>query len=321
MIDLKHKGDLEIDGNIQITGGTISINGNPIGGGDEWTGGTQYVLVKAEGTDIENAAELQAAYDLAVSLSASSTNRITIVASPGNYNFSASTFTMDTEYIDLVSLDGNRSVVFNAPFDVNNFISGSINITANNVFVKGIDVVFKNFSIGTNLNLLKIENCKGGTWSFGGGINFSNPESKIINGVFIDCQGGDGSFATSQGTASGVFINCVGGGASFANIGTASGTFTNCVGGVDSFGWSGTASGTFTNCTAGEDSFGGEGGVASGIFTNCVGGLGSFGGGVNGTLTGKLYRCQLTDGTFQTPTGSGGIVLGVDGDDDVINLP
>ncbi len=33
MINLKHKGDLEIDGNIQITGGTITIDGNPIGGG------------------------------------------------------------------------------------------------------------------------------------------------------------------------------------------------------------------------------------------------------------------------------------------------
>jgi hypothetical protein len=32
MINLKHKGDLEIDGNIQITGGTINIDGNPIGG-------------------------------------------------------------------------------------------------------------------------------------------------------------------------------------------------------------------------------------------------------------------------------------------------
>jgi hypothetical protein len=33
MINLKHRGDLKIDGNIQITGGTITIDGNPIGGG------------------------------------------------------------------------------------------------------------------------------------------------------------------------------------------------------------------------------------------------------------------------------------------------
>jgi hypothetical protein len=37
MINLKHKGDLEIDGNIQITGGTITIDGNPIGGGVKTT--------------------------------------------------------------------------------------------------------------------------------------------------------------------------------------------------------------------------------------------------------------------------------------------
>ncbi len=35
----------------------------------------------------------------------------------------------------------------------------------------------------------------------------------------------------------------------------------------------------------------------------------------------KFKSCQLTDGTFETQTGSGKIVLGIDGNDDVINLP
>jgi hypothetical protein len=76
-------------------------------------------------------------------------------------------------------------------------------------------------------------------------------------------------------------------------------------------------SGTFENCQGGDASFGNFG-TASGTFTNCIGGDSSFG--VDGTLSGKLYYCRLTSGAFETPTGSGKIVLGIDGDDDVINL-
>ena len=64
----------------------------------------------------------------------------------------------------------------------------------------------------------------------------------------------------------------------------------------------------------------GGGGFLYGTFTNCVGGIDSFGGN-GGTLEAKLYRCQLTSGTFETPTGSGKIVLGIDGSDTIIDLP
>jgi hypothetical protein len=356
------------------------------GGGLE---GTQYLFVAANGTDIENAAELQAAYDLAKTMSPSATNRITVIAAPGNYNF-GSAFVMDTQYIDLVSLDGNRSIVFNG--------TGTISITANDVFVKGVNVLTKNFTIENNLNLLKVENCQGGDNSFGGqgiasgtfinciGGGESFGGQGIASGTFINCQGGSGSFG---GTASGTFINCQGGDISFGGVGTASGTFTNCqggdlsfggtasgtftncVGGDVSFGGGGDASGTFTNCQGGNESFGGVGtasgtftdcigdilsfggegqasgtftncqggelsfgyfGTASGTFTNCVGGDGSFGsngnasgtftncvggvdsfGGNSGTLSGKLFYCRLTSGTFPTVSGSGVTVLCIDG--------
>jgi hypothetical protein len=60
--------------------------------------GTQYITVYAKGTDIENATELQAAYNTAKTMNPLSTNRITIIAAPGNYNFDSSYFTMDREY-------------------------------------------------------------------------------------------------------------------------------------------------------------------------------------------------------------------------------
>ena len=113
-------------------------------------GGTQYVFVAANGTDLQNAAELQAAYVTAQGMSPSITNRITVIAAPGSYNFSTANFVMNTDYIDLVSLDGNKSIVFNG--------SNTIEITTNDVFVRGVDVGTLNFTIANSLNLLRVEN-------------------------------------------------------------------------------------------------------------------------------------------------------------------
>jgi hypothetical protein len=260
--------------------------------------GTQYVYVTANGTDIENAAELQAAYTTAQGMSPSIINRITVVAAPGNYNFDASQFVMDTEYIDLVSLDGNKSIIFNSS---NNL--GTINITANDVFVRGIDVQSKNFTIASNLNLLKVENCKGGQYSFGAGLTAS--------GTFTDCIGGDrafGGYNVVAGTASGTFTRCIGGIFSFGGNGTASGTFTDCVGGNLSFGGNAIASGTFTRCIGGNSSFAGSSaGNASGLFIDCYGPEFCFGGG-GGLSSGTFIRCRAITQSF-TCTSSTGVFL------------
>jgi hypothetical protein len=325
------------------------------GGGLE---GTQYVFVQANGTDVENAIELQAAYDLAITkiqtfdvLSApydlpsqqtptemafidfggtlpvlivgqtytfnvegvdmigevvmanfpyrvefptaftynggdvrvyvSVTTKSIVIAAPGNYNFENGNFIMDTEYVDLVSLDSNRSIVFNG--------ANTIQITANNVFVKGVDVQRKEFKIGNNLSKLNAESCTGGNDSFG--------KNLIVSGTFT---------------------NCIGGIFSFGAYGTTSGTFTNCQGGDVSFGGgNGTASGTFTNCQGSYGSFGGGGATASGTFTNCQGGNNSFGGG--GTASGKLYYCRLTLATFPTVSSGGRTVLCIDGNNNQNN--
>jgi hypothetical protein len=261
-----------------------------VGGGG--ISGTQYIFVQANGTDTQNATELQNVYTTAQSMSPSISNRITIVAAPGNYNFGVSAFTMDTQYIDLVSLDGNRSIIFNSSNS-----GGTISVTANDVFIKGVDVLTKNFTIATNLNLLKVENCNGGDYSFGGdlsgGIVVIN-----VSGTFISCEGGEYSFAGGSNPASGVFTNCTAGNYSFGSLGGASGNFTNCKGGDYSFAGDGAnASGTFTNCNGGDYSFGTTGGQASGRFVNCTGGLSSFGGG--GTANGVFINCQGSDqGSF-----------------------
>jgi hypothetical protein len=320
--------------------------------------GTQYVFVQANGTDVENATELQAAYDLAKTMSPSADNRITVVAAPGTYKF-PSTFVMDTEFIDLVSLTGNRDVIFDIDvvdpfqydpitFDITSIGEGLL-IDTDNVFVKGIKGKLRqstncnNFfglgedyvlpiQIADNLPNIVIENCEGGPFSFGGDFTFRNNPINA-SGTFTNCIGDSGSFGGDGGTASGTFTNCIGDSDSFGGYGgTASGTFTNCIGADESFGGYGTASGTFTNCEGGEDSFGGDGGTASGTFTNCIGDSGSFGGdggtasgtftnceggedsfGGSGTLSGKLYYCRLTAGSFVTVSGGGITRLCIDG--------
>ena len=266
-IDLKHNG------NIEVTNGVITIDGSPIGNGLK---GTQYVFVAANGTPTENAAELQTAYNEAKTMSPSASNRITVICGNGNYDFS-SDFVMDEQYVDLVSLDGNRSVVFNG--------TGTISITANDVFVKGVNVGTKNFTIEDDLTLLKVENCQGGNGSFGG--------SRTASGTFTDCQGGELSFG-GFGIASGTFTDCQGGFGSFGYFGEASGIFTNCQGDFRAFGSLGIASGTFTDCQSGDESFGG-----------------------NGQLSGKLYYCRLTSGIFETVSGAGVTVLCIDGNNQI----
>lgn len=353
------------------------------GGGLE---GTNYVYVAANGTDVENAAELQAAYDEAanlVSFTSSwvnfnifgavgfgggayeiyfnpSTNffqsgttytikingieytgftgfvygssayfltnapdgltitsfevldvsvkRATVIAAPGYYNFENTNFKMNQEYVDLVSLDGNRSIIFNSQNAL-----GTISVTADNVFVKGVDVSSngKSFLIASNQSNLIVENCKGGNNSFGDHVFFNSKTS----GTFIDCEGGDYSFGSGLNTlyssnASGIFINCKGGDYSFGSGGltTASGTFTNCVGGLFSFasGFGGTtASGLFNNCVGGSYSCG-HGADLSGTFNNCIGGQDSWN---TNNLTGKIYFCRSTGGQTAPQPSLGGAIV------------
>jgi hypothetical protein len=276
-------------------------------------------------------------------MSPSATNRITVVAGIGNYDFGSSSFDMDTQHIDLVSLDGNRSIVFNSSNS-----GAGIFVSANDVFIKGIDTQSKPFRIGDNLNLLKIENCKGGNASFGGNNNVPPPNNFSavnVSGTFTNCEGGSISFGGGGGTASGTFIDCIGGSSSFGSSDSgnslASGIFENCKADASSFGGGlngNEASGTFTNCKAGSTSFGGSfAGIASGTFIRCEGGGSDFGGDSGtltgtltdcvsegffafsrgGTLSGKLYRCRNRTSTFPNVSGGGVTVLCIDGNNQI----
>lgn len=119
--------------------------------------GTNFLFIPGSGTNLENATTLLAAYNFAKLLTPnsnpiSSTNKFTIIIGPGYYNFS-SNLVLDTPYINIVSLTGNSDIIFNG--------TGTISITANNIFLRGFDITTKNFLIGTSLTGIILEDCIG----------------------------------------------------------------------------------------------------------------------------------------------------------------
>jgi hypothetical protein len=259
--------------------------------------GSSAVYVKGEGSNIQNAAELQAVYNAAKTMSPALGNKITVIIAPGKYEFGATAFVHDAPYIDLVSLTGEADVFIgsteeNTEYD---YIYG-IKVTADNTLLKGVNCGSNTFYIADSLDYLTCTNCIGGYLSFG--------SEGTVSGTFNNCIGGLCTFG-SYGTASGTFNNCTGGDYSFGSSGTASGIFINCKGGDYSFGCGNTASGTFKDCTGYYGSFGGYAGYASGTFNNCTGGDYSFGSG--GTADGTFNNCTGGDTSF----GSNGTASGV----------
>jgi len=274
--------------------------------------GSNYIFVEANGTPIQNSGYLSSSYDLAKLTNPTGSDRFSVLLGPGYYEFN-SDFIIDTEYIDVVSLTGDRDVYITG--------SGTIVIIADNVYVKGIDVGSKNFTITGSFPNTIIKNCKGGDESFGGDSNSSSFNPFTMAGTFIDCEGGDYSFA-GNGFAYGTFINCIGGDYSFGNF--CDGIFTNCGGGNNSFAYQGNIEGgLIENCTGGEQSFAFNGSIISpSVLKNCTGGYGSFTD-ANGAIEGLLQNCKLNSGNFSaltsSVTGNGGIRECINDDNTAIN--
>jgi hypothetical protein len=271
--------------------------------------GPNYTFVEANGSPTQNGISLSASYALAKTTNPSATDRFSVLLGPGKYEFTSS-FVLDTEYIDIVSLTGDRDV----------YITGSntIVVDTNNAYVRGIDVGTNNFTITGSFPNTIIKNCKGGDESFGGYPpptpgDFTAP-GYFIASTFIDCEGGDYSFA-SNGSAYGTFINCVGGNYSFGQF--CDGIFSNCEGGDYSFAYQGNIEGgLIENCTGGIFSFASIGDIGLLVETatvkNCTGGLNSFAQGIS-NVYGLLQNCKLTLGDFTSTianviSGSGAVI-------------
>ena len=277
------------------------------------------VVVETTSNAKTNGAALIAAYTAAKALTPngeelSATNRASVIIPPGVYDLGSgegyTPLTLDTEFVDLIGLTSDRKSqhIKGTPPATN---SGVIVQTADDVHISNLTVeILTAYGISqgdntdsaayfpsTNLSNTIVDNVyfKGDEegantilWSMRIGV-------LEYSGTFNNCTGGYYAFG-SFGTASGTFNYCTGGGAAFGGGGTASGTFNYCTGGLSAFGGCGTASGTFNYCTGGEAAFGGDGGV----------------------LSGKLYYCRLTVGSFQTLAEGGKLRACIDGSDTFI---
>lgn len=265
------------------------------------TRGANYIIVKGTGTPVENAVELQEAYNYATTVEPNGNpldlaNRFTIVVSPGYYDFNSAyetAFEISYSYIDLTSLTGNKDVIIQGGI----FLSNGLSNISNMIITNGIFTVPNDY-VGVITNCESLEN-----FSFSPGTT-----SGTFTGTFIDCVAGDYAFGFYQEVV-GTFKNCTAGAYSFGssddiNIasGYAQGIFTDCVAGSYSFGVYGGANGTFTNCKAQNYSFG-YGCDASGSFTNCKGQEFCFGVGdvaleILTSASGTFIDCQADNYSF-----------------------
>ena len=362
-----YAGTLTINGDLvvttNLTAESITLGGMTE---TNWTGvgsvplqGYKYVVVTEGTNDVQRGNNLQAAYSTATTLGPTSSNRVAVIVTPGAYNLGSTSLVMNTSYVDFIGLVPSQMTSRQV------FTNSAGGISTKTIANVQCPVLIYSSASGTlvqNVDYIRIESVI--LTNTGSGSAYANPPEYNVNtvlrhvsmssmqprnsyagqyidcvcsttafgnagawGTFIECVGGDNSFAggdsggmPSGSAANGTFIDCTGGDYSFAGgEGDASGTFRGCVGGFDSFaGTSGSANGTFIDCVGGNNSFAGydgslsqDNGTASGTFVNCVGGDGSFAGGQNtggndasGTFTecvGGANSFGGNGGTLDTP--------------------
>ena len=223
--------------------------------------------------------------------------RTTVIVAPGVYTFPiADSFDINTPYIDIVSLTGNRDVQIN----------GCIVSAGANVYLKGINAgTDKIIILNSTENSLIFENCIAlGTESFSQKLNANGN----LYGTFIECEGGISSFNPFNGDidATSKFVRCKSLDGSFGGTGYSTldiyGYFEDCEGRSNCFGYSnrdgaGHVTAIFKRCKATNYSFGNNCIITGSKFIECeVEGDNSFGSGdteyvgssINNT---EFFRC------------------------------
>jgi len=262
--------------------------------------GHDYIYIQAKGTAVENMNELKTVYASLTSPGASTNGNPrqpkTIVLGPGIYmdlgsdQMTPSSFQLNKERIDIVTLTGNCDALF---------LTG-IHVYANDVHIKGIDSGTNAFNVNNNLPLLVLENCNGGNRSFCFGTTFS--------GKAINCNAGNESFAGDDdgtgGIFSGIAINCTAMGFSFGSgtgtggTGSFTGTAINCIS-VDNDCFGGAhMSGKLINCRLTDADYSFPDVEIGGHLIDCINGDGSVVNSDDKSLL-KKYAVTIGDG-FET---------------------
>jgi len=293
------------------------------GGGGSGLEGTNYVFVSGNGTDVENAAELQTAYDLAIIKASPIVTPINMVVSSvfdtggGTYQISLSNFSdvnyfTSGQFYDVVINGTQYSMFVNGIMSnilfVNNLVPGlsftsfTFLQTTNPIVTVVVAPGYYNFEntaftiFVENINVVSLTGNRDVFITGGGqnlGYDFSNimvyADNILVKGLVTDIV-----FFVENDLGNTIIENCKGGDYSFgySNFNLNS-TFINCEAANYSFAFLGTASGTFINCKAVERSFGTS---SSGTFIDCEAGVNSFG--YFGSAYGLFKNCTAEENSF-----------------------
>jgi len=214
-----------------------------------------------------------------------------LIIGPGEYNI-ATPLVIDN-YVSVVSLTGQRDVIISGS-DVQ--VTAGANIEGE--IICGLNLKNTKFIVDSGLDLITFKNIKAlSNFSF----DNNNVPGGSLSGTFIDCEGGERSFASSLGAnASGTFIGCKVSGNSFgSNDGITSGRFIDCEStSVRSFGaYSQQTGGYFRNCTGGGQDFGFTSIDINAVFDSCNSGTSGFAS-YSVTNSGTFRNCHSGSQSF-----------------------
>jgi len=260
----------------------------------------------------------------------SATNHRTIVLAPGTHTLTA-TLTLDTSYVDIVSLSGNPKDTFvlgdlaSTPIitqtaNVITLIGFTVQNNSTNASCKGFyqDATDNSNSLyrymefycpnqGTSYPC-NAESNEYGTWEYciGGDNAWRMTNAGTWGPTMLYCTAGEGAYAGDvvSGVLAGAYLDhCVGGIESFGGCGgrglviQSTCIFIDCVASHKSYAMDVECAGTFIRCTGGNSCFGGwlGSGTNYGKFTgyarDCIAGRGSFG---MGTVTAPHTKSYLS---------------------------
>lgn len=282
--------------------------------------GSNYIVPNANGTYLENGANLSAALTALSSFTPngsalSATNRAELLLMPGEYD-AATVFTLSAEFVDIIGISRNASDVI-LKGATHTLVQTAANVRIKNLTLKSTGLITEfAYNPTTNNPLTILDNVifdvSGASLSMPPSIEYSGVYKNIV--INHSSSSSNKSFGSdTSGIASGVFENITINTTSavpdysFGGVGgSASGTFTNCkvIGAsfVAAFGsLAGTTIGTFTNChtvAASNDlSFGSSltSITSASSFTDCsstaLAGESHAFGGASTTIAGTFTRC------------------------------
>jgi hypothetical protein len=329
--------------------GPAGTTGAPGATGSVSLEGENYIVVEVTASATTNGTNFVSAYNAAKSKTPygnalAAANRVSIIVPPGTYNFGATGFTCDTNFIDIIGQTDNfKSQILRVTTETPCLIVACNSITIKNLsFINTFGGGYgASFNAGTNRPQLWLENCFAPVFGDSGisgvvreiynGADFETFSYSFYVGAF-NATAMSGTFGPIFGPLSLAFDGACTGNFISVNI-TGTGTGAN---GIGSRGFYGTSNGFFLNCSTKGDmlSFNFQGtainchsprafAVNDATFTGTLINSSSRGTGTsfNKPIAGRaLYCFSGATGAFASgATGSGKIRLCIDGNFTEIN--